>query len=80
MSDDDTEHLKPCLGLILYGIHLKCIAVKAIAYTGFQQGCKSKSIFDRLGKILFSPTNLVDMSERPETWDFEMWTTECEAM
>lgn len=42
VSNDDIDYLKACLGLILYGTHLKHVAVEAIVYAGFQQGCKSK--------------------------------------
>lgn len=42
VSNDDIDYLKACLGLILYGTHLKHVAVKTIVYAGFQQGCKSK--------------------------------------
>lgn len=53
VSNDNTDYVKACLGLILYGTYLETVAVKAIVYAGFQRGCKSKYMLNGFGKILF---------------------------
>lgn len=53
VSNDKSDYVKACLGLILYGTYLETVAVKAIVYAGFQQGCKSKYVLGGFGKIIF---------------------------
>lgn len=54
MSNGNTDQLKVCLRLILYGSHLNCVAVKAIVML------ESKSTLNRFRKIFYFSSNLLE--------------------